>query len=51
MVARMVHIKKTQRVTINGIQSTYYNQAKYIYRQKEVYPMGCITQINIDPIE
>ena len=47
----MVNINKHQRVTINGIQSTYYNQAKYIYRQKEVYPMGCITQINNYPIE
>ena len=39
MVAIMVHIHKHKRVTIHSIQSTYFNDAKFMSIQEEVYPM------------
>ena len=39
MVARMVHVHKNQRVTINSIQSTHFNQSYCMSRQQEVYTM------------
>ena len=47
----MAHIHKHQRVTIDSIQSMHFNNAKFMSRQQEVYPMGYRTQNNIDPRE
>ena len=47
----MVHVQKKQIIPKNGIQSIHFDQDKYMSIQKEVYPMGYIPPINIDPNE
>ena len=51
MVAVIVHKHKNQKIKINSIQSTHFNQSGCTPRQKAVYLIGHITQINIDTEE
>ena len=47
MVEIMVHTHKNKIITRNSIQLAYFNQAEYMSRQQEVYPMGYRPQLNV----